>query len=515
MSSCLWLERPAAWRPVALIVLLTLVTAPLWPLIGQVLVAGGRPELGGAFSSAMRNSLETAIYVALLALAVGLPTGLVVARYEFPGRRFFLAAVTIPLLAPSFLWAIAWSALAGRLGPPLTNWVNGQLGCCLVFLSSAVPLVFWVTYAATTSLTGTQVEAARLAGGECAVVRYAGRYVAVTAGLAAVLSGILTLSDPGPGLILGLRTAASEVLTSFSSLYDYRLAAWQCMILTLAVLALVAPLAILAAGRLASQILARQVRPVGRISAGRFSPFVVAACGIIVLVLLVAPLCGLLLPLRGGLHLTRAWGEVVRTGPNTLLYAVGTGLVATALGLVAAIGVGRSSRARAVVLGACLALFAIPPSLGALGMVQMATSVPRWLDWLVRSRMTVCIEMGLRFFPIATIIALRSWGSLSSTWTQAAALHGVPTAKYLARVVMPHMLPALAAAMLLIGLLATADVGSVLLLHPPGQSSLPLAIFTVMANSPESLVASMCLMYIGLAFGMASLLWWKPRSAQP
>jgi len=515
MSSCIWLERPAAWRLSALAVLFMLVTAPVWPLICHALFGGGWPEFGGAFWPAMRNSLEIAIYVAVLALAIGLPVGLVVALYEFPGRRLFLAAVTIPLLAPSFLWAIAWSAVAGRLGPAATNWVNGQLGCCLVFMSSTVPLVLWIVYAATISLAGTHVEAARLAGGEVAVLRYAGRYVAVTAGLAAVLAGIFTLSDPGPGQIFGRRTAASEVLTSFSSLYDYRLAAWQCMVLTLAVLAFVAPLAILAAGRLASQILARQVRPLRRISVGRFSPFVVAACGIVLLVLFIAPLFGLLLPLRGGVDLARAWGEVVRTGPNTLLYAVGTGAVAAALGLLAAICVGRNSRAQAVVLGACLALFALPPSLGALGIVQTATSAPPWLDWLARSRMTVCIEMGLRFSPIATIIALRSWSSLSSTWTQAAALHGVPTTKYLARVVVPHMLPALAAALLLIGLLATADVGSVLLLHPPGQSSLPLAIFTVMANAPESLVASLCLVYVALAFGIVSLLWLTPRSARP
>ena len=42
-------------------------------------------------------------------------------------------------------------------------------------------------------------------------------------------------------------------------------------------------------------------------------------------------------------------------------------------------------------------------------------------------------------------------------------------------------------------------VGTVLLLHPPGQSSLPLTIFTVMANAPESLVASLCLAYIMVA----------------
>jgi hypothetical protein len=148
---------------------------------------------------------------------------------------------------------------------------------------------------------------------------------------------------------------------------------------------------------------------------------------------------------------------------------------------------------------------ALPPSLGALGVVQTATAVPPWWDWLTRSRLTVCVELGLRFFLIAAVIALRSWGGPPSTWTQAAALHGVPTAKHLARVVVPHAVPALAAAILLIGLLATADVGSVLLLHPPGQGSLPLAIFTVMANAPESLVAALCLTYVALAFGIVSL----------
>ena len=47
----------------------------------------------------------------------------------------------------------------------------------------------------------------------------------------------------------------------------------------------------------------------------------------------------------------------------------------------------------------------------------------------------------------------------------------------------------------------------------PGGQSLPVAIFTVMANSPEGLVASLCLLYlavvVSLLAGAASLLRWK------
>jgi ABC-type Fe3+ transport system permease subunit len=69
------------------------------------------------------------------------------------------------------------------------------------------------------------------------------------------------------------------------------------------------------------------------------------------------------------------------------------------------------------------------------------------------------------------------------------------------------MLPTAGVTTLLVALLATADIGTVLLLHPPGKPSLPLAIFTVMANARESLVASLCLVYILTAAGLLAVVW--------
>jgi hypothetical protein len=60
---------------------------------------------------------------------------------------------------------------------------------------------------------------------------------------------------------------------------------------------------------------------------------------------------------------------------------------------------------------------------------------------------------------------------------------------------------------MLAALLATADISTVLLLHPPGKASLPLAIFTVMANAPESLVATLCLIYVAAASGLLTAVW--------
>src|SRR5262249_39124927 len=158
--------------------------------------------------------------------------------------------------------------------------------------------------------------------------------------------------------------------------------------------------------------------------------------------------------------------------------------------------VGRSQRLRVVSLGVCLVLFALPPALPALGVVQTAAEAPPWTDPLLRSRLTVCLALGLRFFPVAALFSLNAWGAMPASWAQAGAVHGVPLPGYLRRVVLPFLLAAGSAAALLVALLATADVGTVLLVHPPGHGSLPLAVFTVMANAPEAVVSSLCLVYV-------------------
>jgi iron(III) transport system permease protein len=213
-----------------------------------------------------------------------------------------------------------------------------------------------------------------------------------------------------------------------------------------------------------------------------------------------------LLPLTNGIDAARAASEIMRTFVNTLIYAGGAGLVAVSLGFLLAVSVGRDNQLRSVALAAALVIFTLPPSLGALGLIHAAANSPPWLDWLTRSRATVCIALGFRFLPVAVLVGLRSWGTVSQTWTHAAAVHGVPFTRFFSQVLLRHCAPAIGASVLLVGLLATAEVGTVLLIHPPGQSSLPLAIFTVMANAPESLVSSLCLGYLLLAFCILALL---------
>lgn len=509
MISCLVLERPGIWRTVGVTIVFLIAVLPAVPLVWSALGSLASPSVfvGNAFRNALENSVSLALCVAAVSLVIGLPLGVVTALYEFPGRSVFFPLVTLPLLVPSFLWAIGWASLAARVDPSVSEALSGFSGCLLVLSAQGVPFVLLISSAATLALSGSQVEAARLAGGERAVFRCVSRYVAAPALFTAGLGGVLTLSDPGPGQIFGFSTAAAEILASFSSRYDFALAGRQCVILTALVLVIAAPLAVFIAPRLTSEVMIRQSREVRRVRHRGMAGVTMAALGLVVFLGTVAPLVGLTLPLVGGVAFLQAWNELSHTAGNTLGYAIGAGTIATALGLLLALCAGRSDWIRIACLGMALGLLSLPPTFTALGVVQLATAAPAWADPLLRSRLTVCVVLGLRFFPVAAVLGLRAWGSTSATWVFAASVHGVSLGTYLWRVLLPLLLPVGGVSLLLVALLATADVSTVLLLHPPGESSLPLAIFTVMANAPERLVASLCLVYVILTAGLLMTVW--------
>jgi len=57
-------------------------------------------------------------------------------------------------------------------------------------------------------------------------------------------------------------------------------------------------------------------------------------------------------------------------------------------------------------------------------------------------------------------------------------------------------------------LMATAEIGMVLLLYPPGEESLPLRIFQIIGYpEPSSRLAALCAIELALAGGLLAVTW--------
>lgn len=499
LISPLILEEPGAWRWLAIAGLFLAAIAPALPLLAEALASTGAGAMSGAFAAALRSSLLVAALAAGGAFVLGLPMGVAMALYDFPGRLALIVCLALPILLPPFLIALGWAMLAGA-------GLDGPTGPIIVFGLWTMPLVAFATYAGGMGLSATAIEAARVAGGERCLIGLAARYTFVPALAAAGLGAALSIADPGPGQVFRMPSAASEILTSFAALGDFGLAARQSALVAAVILVAAGPLAWFVAPRIAQALMARETRRARRLHLRGAPAMAASAAALIAFAALMAPMAGLVSPLAHSLSegggpnwFSRAFSEVLRTGGDTLLYAAGAGLIAVLLGFSLSVAVGRSPSRRRFAVAACLFLLCLPPALAALGMIRLATAAPAWTDPVLRSRFVLCLVLGLRLFPVAAFFGLRSWASSPPSWTHAAAVHGVSLPVFFGRVTAPHLLPAASAAALLCGLLAIADIGAALLLHPPGAASLPLAIFTVMANAPEALTASLALLYVGIA----------------
>jgi iron(III) transport system permease protein len=516
MSSVLFLEQPGRWRIVAIAALLLVAALPLLPLWEAAFVSPGA-AVGEAFWRSLGTSGELALGASLIGFILGLPLGVGGALTAFPGKRFLFAALSLPLVVPSFLWAIGWSTL-GEHSPLARAFTEGFFGCLLVAVTTTTALVVFASYAGVLDLSRSQLESALLAGGERTLLRSASRHALLPAVLAAALGAVLTLSDSGPGQILGVHTVAAEILTSFAARYDLALAAKQCSVLTLVVATLALPLARIAGPRIAQAVLARQLGAVLPRRKSSLGIAVALGCITFLVLGLAPPVAGLLMPLASGagtiprdvlgvseegwadthlyLEVFGALPTATRTAFNTILYACGAGVFATLFAAALALAAGRSPRLRIATLSACVVLFSWPSVASALAVAQLGSSAPPALDLLFRSRLTVCLVLALHLAPVATVLLLRATGAVSPSWTYAAAVHGVGFGRYFRRVLWPALMPSAALSLGLVALLASADAGSVLLLHPPGESSLALTIVTVMANAPAAFVAALCLIYL-------------------
>jgi iron(III) transport system permease protein len=502
------LEQKSGWRIIGMSLILLLALLPSLALVVSVSGSSSQAILLDTFWQALSRSLLLALIVTLVSLLLGLPTGVLIGLYEFPGRRIFLALLALPLLIPSFLWAIGLLMFRLYFELGSDGLFAGLSGASMGFISLSLPLVIYTSFLSVRTLSQGQVDSALLCGSQYFLFKQTLKLSLPYASLIAVFGGVLTLSDPGPGQILGYAGIATELLVSFSALYDFSLAARQSLILIGVILFLLIPVVMKVSQSPILGLLGRDFKPAQAIinpTASWSLPLIVS---LILLFTVLIPLTGLTQPLLREFPFKRAVQEVLRTINDTLLYSFFAGVIATVIGLFLSMLAGRDNAARRLLLAASLFLLSIPPAVSALGMILLGSYAPVWMEHLLRGRFAVALLLGLRFLPIATILSLRKIGTSSPTWAQAASLHGLSLWKYLKIILLPWFFPSGVLIGFAVALLATADITTIVLLRPPDADSFPLAIFTIMANAPEALVAALCLFYIGgAALAIAAITW--------
>ncbi|MGE4054752.1 MAG: ABC transporter permease [Vicinamibacterales bacterium] len=498
--------------------------------LAYMLVRAG--TAGGAYAALLLDARQRALLAntaalgtgtALLATLVGAPIGLALARVAIPAKPIWRIALAAPVLLPPYVMGLAWVYLTGSAGLMASiagrdlgaEWTYSLPGAVLVLSLVFYPLSMLATEVAARRVEPRLEEAALVVASPGRVLRgITLPLVAPSIGAAALVIFVLAVSEFGVPGLLRVRVFTTEVFTAFAALYDFS----RATVLSLPLLALSILVAALAASLVGERLVATR-RGLSGAEPLAFEGWtrrtsVVAGCVLaIALVMPLAVLTWEALGISSMSSLVQGSREAIR---NSLGLA---GLGATAVTLLAVwLGYARARAARRVGIALdvlFVVLFAVPSTVVGVGLIGI------WnrsgiLGNIYGTQGMLLLAYLARFVPVAALALAAGIRYVPMSQEEAAAVAGARWWRAMVRIVLPQIKLALLATWTVVFILAFGELGASLLVAPPGEATLPIRIYTIIANTAPAQVAALALLQSLVvlsplaALALATTVWRRP-----
>ena len=476
------------------------------------------------------NTLWLAVLVGAGVVMVGVPAAWMVAMCEFPGRRLFEWALALPLAAPAYVAAYAYTDFLQPAGPAqaalraLTGWQVGAYwfpdirslpGAAAMFVVVLYPYVYLLARAAFLEQSANMFEAARILG--CSAWSAFAR-VAIPLARPAIVAGMTlalmeTLADFGTVAYFGVPTFTVGIYRAWFALNDPVAAAQLSLALLLFV-------AVLIAAERWSRGQARYFQTAGRAKPlprhalqGPKAAAAVLACALPLLFGFVVP-TAILIGLTFAGDGARLGARFLGLAANTLTLAALAAVLALALALLLAyaqrIHPGRWTNGTARLAGMG---YAMPGSIIAVGVLIPLGAFDNAVDaWM---RATFGVSSGLlltgtvaalvfaylvRFLAVSLQTVEASLAKITPSMDGAARTLGATPGEVLMRVHAPLLRPSLLAALLIVFVDVTKELPATLLLRPFNFDTLAVHAYNLAADErlTEAAAASLGIVAVGL-----------------
>lgn len=423
------------------------------------------------------RTLGLTISISVGSLFLGIGGALVVVRTDVPLRRLLTVLLTLPLAIPQFV--SSYAVYSGNLMyAPNTSLVTTFLGASVVMTLSLYPYVFLACVVALRNIDPAQEEAARsLRAGTGSVLRRVilPQLRPAAAGSVLIVS-LHVLAEYGAMVQLRQETLTTTIMAEMLNFGNYRAARSICLILAfLALLVLLTNRAF--AGRdHASRAAASASRP-----PTRFRLRWLRVPTLVVTLLVPAAAVGptIFMTLHGLFSPHSAtvvdWTEVFEAGGSTLRFAAWAALVATIVGLPVSWWVSRRPSLPAHLTERSVWIaHAIPGAILALALVFLATRV---VPGLYKTAALLVLSYVILYLPLAINNQRVGLGAALRQYDDVAASLGSGPLRRLFRVSLPLALPGIATGALLVGLDASKELTTTLMLLPFNTDTLATGLW--------------------------------------
>jgi len=501
---------------VAFAALFVCCVLPVAYLLGTTLAAGSAGYGALALDSRQRgllyNTALLGVGTALLATAIGAPLGVALARVPLRCKAVMRVIAAVPILLPPYIVALAWIYLGSSRGliAALTSrdlfsaWTYSLPGAVVVLSLVLYPLSMLATEVAMRRVDGRLEEAALIVAPRPRVLwRITLPLIAPTIFASALITFVLAVSEFGVPGLLRVRVYTTEVFTAFAALYDFT----RAVVLAVPILLLCVVVAAIAAGLLGDRLIT--VRRSAGVSPAAFHDWQRPAATGFLAVVAAAVALPLLILGREALA-ARSLSELVTGSGNAIVSSLVLSTLGATLVVALAVWVGYAQSrmrrvARLTIQVLLVLLFATPSTIVGIGLIGIWNR-PGIAGALYGTDAMFLLAYLARLVPVAVLILAASAQSVSVSQEEAASVSGAGWIRTMSRIVLPQMRFGIAAAWVVTFVLAFGELGVSVLVAPPGEATLPIRIYTIIANTPASQVAALALLQALVIFAPVALL---------
>ncbi len=455
----------------------------------------------------MKHSFTLASLVTVLTTVVGVPLGILLGKTDFPRRKFFVFIFIIPLLLPPYIMAVSWFDILGRegllaplMGTALTQqvnrWLFGLPGCTFVLSSVFLPIPIILTMVFLRTVNPRLEEAARLAAGWGRVLKEITLpFILPGILLSALLVFLLTFGEFGVPNFLRYDVFPVESFTQFSAFYNFQTATAAAM--PMAVITFLALL--FEAGFLRDRTYQIQPAPDDRqgmtIHLRRFRSGIILCVSLLLMVMVLVPILALVLK-SGGLNV---YLHALDKAGQSLLRSVGYAVAGATLLVFFGFFTGYLIQTRTLkfwrtVDSLTVFLFALPGTVIGIGLISLWNTP--WTNFIYATPIIIILGYLAKYTVLTSRITVTQLAQIPSSLEEAAQMTGAGWLRRVIFIVMPLAKRGLLAAWLVGYIFSLRDTAITMLVYPAGHDTLPVRIFTLMANGSQELIAALSVILI-------------------
>jgi len=468
------------------------------------------------------NSLSIAFFTSLFACSIGVPLAFLVGRTDIPGKTFFLCLLLIPLVIPTYVCALSWIHLLGEQGvisllfkrifslneAPFN--IYGMGGTISVLTLSFYPFVTLLTLSGLYSLDNRLEEAALLSRKTWGVIRgISFPLVAPYVAAGAFFVFILSLCNYGVPDLLRVKTYPVEVFVQFSAFFNSKAAAALSVPLVAAGLMIIWLLIRIMQGR--SYVTLRSgSKTTIPFNLGSYKIHAVSFVFIILFFSVVLPLGDLIATAGSYQSYLKAW----ESAHSQIIFSLGIALLSATLIVVIsfplAYVIERSSRKwKRMIDFLTMIPIAVPGTVLGIGLIRVWNQP--WLNCVYGTAGILLIGLTVRFLPFTLRVVSSSMKQVHPHLEEAALQTSGSFLHRIRYVMAPLVKPGMLAGWYIAFVLILGELGTSLLVVPPGSATLTMRIYTLLHYGAGKLVAALCIILILIALAPTPLLFLMGR----